>query len=509
MSKLLLELYSEEIPAFMQENAKEFFESFITTEIKNIFGEVTSFYSWVSPQRIGVNVEGFDVSKMKIVDELVRGPKINAPEQAVEGFLRKNNLSKDDIFTKDEYYYANVKPKFTDAKEALTDVILRALNSYVWPKSMKAGAHQMKWVRPLKNILCLLDEMILPIKFFHLSSNNKTFGHRFLSPAQIEIHDFKDYQDKLARAEVIISSEERMNSISSQISELVSPLNLKLIEDDKLLKEIAGLVEKPFVMLGRIEERFMSLPREVLVITLRHHQRYLMLENQDGSLSSHFIIVSNVRGSESKQEIIEGNQRVLRARLSDAEFFVESDKKQDFDSNLEKLKKLTFHADIGSMYEKVIKFRDIAKEICRDLNISSNDAERAAQLSKCDLVTGMVKEFPELQGVMGYYYALNAGENEEVSVAIRDHYKPNGPNDSLPLNLTGKIIALAEKIYNLNSLFAAGIKPTGSKDPYAQRRAALGIIRILESDDKFKVIDLAKYLSEEVLNFINERKNNN
>ena len=509
MSKLLLELYSEEIPAFMQANAREFFENFIVDEVKKIFGEIKVFHSWVSPQRIGLHIQDFDLAKMQISDELVRGPKISSPEQALEGFLRKNNLSKDQVFIKDEYYYANLKPKFTNPKDALVDVIIRALNSYVWPKSMKAGEHQMKWVRPLKNILCILDGAVLPLKFFHLSSNTKTFGHRFLSPQPIEVKDFDDYAKKLNEAEVIFSSEERMKSISYQISELINPLNLKLIEDERLIQEITGLVEKPFVMLGKIEERFMSLPREVLVITLRHHQRYLMLENQDGTLSPYFIIVSNVRGSESKQEIIEGNQRVLRARLSDAEFFVENDKKQDFSTNLEKLRKLTFHADIGSMYEKVMQTIEIVRSICKDLNIKEENAVRASQLSKCDLITGMVKEFPELQGVMGYYYSKHSGESDEVSFAIRDHYKPNGPNDSLPSNLTGKIIALAEKVYNLNSLFSAGIKPTGSKDPFAQRRAALGILRIIESDDKFKAIDLSKYVNSEVLVFINERKANN
>lgn len=509
MSELLLELYSEEIPAFMQSDAKNFFHNFIIEEIKKLFGDLSFSSSWVAPQRIGVVARGFETSKFKLSDELVRGPKANAPEQAIEGFLRKNNLSKDQIFIKDEYYFANVKPKFTDSKEALADIIVRAISSYVWPKSMKAGEHQMKWVRPLKNILCILDGSVLPMNFYHLSSNSQTFGHRFLSPSPINVTTFDEYKDQLTSAEVMMYAEERVDSILEQISKLTADLNLNLIKDEKLLLEISGLVEKPFVMLGKIEERFMSLPREVLVITLRHHQRYLMLENQDGTLSPYFIIVSNVRGSESKQEIIEGNQRVLRARLSDAEFFVENDKKQDFSSNLDKLRKLTFHADIGSMYEKVMQSAEIARRICKDLNSKEENAVRASQLSKCDLITGMVKEFPELQGVMGYYYSKHSGESDEVSVAIRDHYKPNGPNDSLPSNLTGKIIALAEKIYNLNSLFSAGIKPTGSKDPFAQRRAALGILRIIESDDKFKAFDLSKYVNSEVLIFINERKANN
>lgn len=509
MSELLLELYSEEIPAFMQSDAKDYFHDFIINEIKKVYGSFETSQSWVSPQRIGIHCKGFNLEKMLVADELVRGPKTSAPEQAIEGFLRKNNLSKDQIFIKDEYYFANVKPKFTDSKEALADIIVRAISSYVWPKSMKAGEHQMKWVRPLKNILCILDGSVLPMNFYHLSSNSQTFGHRFLSPSPINVTTFDEYKDQLTSAEVMMYAEERVDSILEQISKLTADLNLNLIKDEKLLLEISGLVEKPFVMLGKIEERFMSLPREVLVITLRHHQRYLMLENQDGALSPYFIIVSNVRGSESKKEIIEGNQRVLRARLSDAEFFVENDKKQDFSSNLEKLKKLTFHAEIGNMYEKVMQTTEIAKQISDEISVGSEDIERASQLSKCDLITGMVKEFPELQGVMGYYYALNAGENKEVASAIRDHYKPNGPNDSLPSNLTGKVIALAEKIYNLNSLFSAGIKPTGSKDPYAQRRAALGIIRIIESDDKFKAFDLSKYVNSEVLIFINERKANN
>jgi glycyl-tRNA synthetase beta chain len=506
MAELLLELFSEEMPASMQQGAKDQLLAQILAGLKERFGLELQGHAWVTPRRLGVFIDNLPLEIKESKEEL-RGPKIAAPEQALEGFLRKNNINKERLEKRGEYYYAIIARPAAAIREVLGKLIEEVLLGFSWPKSMRWSDHEIKWVRPLHNILCLLDSEILALQFGHIRSNNLSFGHRFMAKDQISISNFSDYKSKLAQAFVILESNDRKQAVLTQVNDAIAAKELAMIEDSDLLSEIAGLVEYPVVLLGEIGEEYMKLPREVLVITLRHHQRYLMLNDLKGNLAPYFIIVANRTTADKGDEIVRGNIKVLNARLEDARFFYTGDKAHSLVSRVDELKGLTFHKEIGTIYDKMQSTKAMVERICTQLKIESGKAIRAVELSKTDLVTGMVKEFPELQGIMGYYYALNDNEDKEVAIAIRDHYKPQGPSDSLPENLTGALAALADKLDTLNQMFEIGIKPTGSKDPYALRRAAIGVLRILAHYELN--LDLANLgLRDDVCAFINERKNN-
>lgn len=481
MPELLLELFSEEIPAKMQEPIMESFFASLSNALKEHIGTESKGEYWVTPRRMGCVF--YDVpDHTKASKEEVRGPKINAPKTALDGFLKKYNLNKEQLSQREEYYFVEINKESSLSSQILPEIISQVINKLVWPKSMKWGKSKVKWVRPLHGLLCLFNQKILPVKFGHLTASNTTYGHRFLSKdASISVTDFTDYKTKLEKNSVILSPSQRKEIIIGQIKEILKDKNLILIEDNDLLNEIAGLVEYPIVMMGEIEQRFMKLPKEVLVITLKHHQRYLMLSNSKMELAPYYIIVSNFLASDGGKEITHGNSRVLKARLSDAEFFYKQDIKKRLDEYSSQLKKLTYHQQIGSVYDKIQDVKALAEKIAIKVNIDKTKVLRATELAKADLVTNMVKEFPELQGTMGYYYALYQKEDMAVAEAIRDHYKPMGPSDSIPVNPVGAVVAVADKIDTLEKMFTIGIKPTGSKDPYALRRAAIGLQRIIKS----------------------------
>lgn len=469
----LLEIFSEEIPAKMQLSSVYKLQTMIQDHF--VASKVSAS---ISPRHMCVHA-----ADLRLQTEIVvKGPKVDAEKTRVEGFMRKHNLSNASALTiQNGVYFLKKDLSFNEAITEMSKTITALLAKMVWPKSMQWSDHELRWIRPIHSILCMLDDTILPVEFGHLRSSNVTYGHRSIAsqPIIIPSADLGQYYSLLKAANVIVSQEERKTIILQQINHISNRLDLTLIRDEELLDEIVGLVENPKLFLGRIDDGFMSLPTEVLMISLKQHQKYLLVNDAEGKLAPYFMIVSDIKPDDGGKAIIAGNEKVLKARLSDAQHFLKTDLQKKFEDLAAKLHKIQFHQKVGSVFDKVMRVKDIAKLICKQLNISSFTCERAALLCKNDLVTQMVGEFPELQGIMGYYYAKASGENEEVAAAIRDHYKPCGPSDKLPQTLEGCIVSIADKLDTLQSLFSIGIKPTSTKDPYAMRRAAIGIIRMI------------------------------
>lgn len=501
MSKCLLEVFSEEIPAKMQLGYAQNFTNLLC-EILCIKSEVKQY---VSPRHFAFAMDDFFLNT-KIS---IKGPKIGAPDSAVQGFMHKYNIrDKNELIEKDGCMILERTLSDDEAVAELSHNISAVMSKMVWPKSMSWGDHSVRWIRPVHAITCMLDDQIIPVEFGHIKSHNITYGHRSQGSMAIEIKsaDADKYLDLLRQNGVIVSQQERKSSILDQISHITQPLGLDLIQDEDLLDEVVGLVEKPFVLLGKIDKQFMSLPKEVLITSLKSHQKYLLL-HKGGELAPYFVIVSDISPDDAGATIVEGNEKVLSARLNDAQHFIKTDLKTEFEKLSERLHKIQFHKDIGSVYEKVMRVKNLARAICQQLNMASDSAERAAQLCKNDLVTQMVVEFPELQGIVGYYYAIGSGESNEVATVIRDHYKPSGPNDSFPETLIGSIVAIADKLDTLQSLFKIGIRPTSTKDPYALRRAAIGILRMVSERQEllqnFNIKNLG--MMDDVIEFIKER----
>lgn len=505
MFKLLIEILSEEMPARMIIKGAEKLDKLLQTELMESASlETLKSNIYHTPRRICFAYQLQENQE----DELIRGPRETAPQNAIDGFLKKYKLSNtDELKLVDGFYYHKIVKEKVNIKNATKKSVEIALHKMVWPKSMRWGNNEIKWIRPIHSMISILDGEVLPVEFGPVIASNKTYGHRFLAGKAININTEAEYVQLLQKAFVVVSYEQRKNSILSQINKII-PSGIKLQQDEDLLSEVTNLVEWPVVMLGHIPPNLMKLPSEVLKISLREHQKYLLLEKENGELAPYFIIVSNVHGKNNGEKIIAGNQKVLQARLYDAEFFYEQDKKENYKIRIEKLKSLTYHDEIGSVYDKVKSMAALAEKLAPWFNIEGKEAKEISWLVKNDLVSLMVKEFPELQGVMGYYYALHNNMPISVALAIKDHYKPQGPSDSLPSTSLGKLIAMADKLDNLQQLFSIGIKPTSTKDPFALRRAAIGVIRIL-TDQKIPLGKLEELnLSDELINFITERKKN-
>lgn len=475
VSELLLELFSEEIPAFMQKNAEEGYLNIFTKifEENEIFAKVQVFSG---PRRITVYVT--HLPKAILSKELeIKGPSVAAPESAINGFCKAYNVSKLELSTKlisnQLYYFFVKKTAEKEIKEILPKIIVEAINKYSWTKSMFWGDYKIKWVRPLRNILCIFDGEILPLQFGHLTTNNITFGHRLTGNKKIEVENFEDYKNKLLENDVILERSKREEIIKTSLLKLANSHNLSIKEDLRLIEEVAGLSEFPVVLLGKIPQKFLQLPKEVLISSMRTHQRYFCLFDKAENFASYFLFVSNGKFTNAEL-VIKGNEKVLSARLSDALYFYEQDISKTLESNLEKLLAVTFHTKLDSLKEKTERII----KICDYVAPNNNSLKIAAKLCKSDLVSEIVGEFPDLQGVMGYYYAKHEGLNEEVATAIRDHYKPQGLNDNVPLN-NAALLALADKLDSVVGLMIVGEAPTGSGDPYALRRQVLGIIRII------------------------------
>lgn len=524
MSELLIELFCEEIPAMMQTKAESAYLEIFTKyfERKEIsFADLSVF---IGPRRITIYAKDVD-KKTKSRYLSLKGPRIDSPLSAIEGFCKSNNISRDKLVIKNvkgqDCYFYEQEINGQQVKTILFDSLSEPIMEYVWPKSMYWSNYKIKWVRPLKNILCLFNSEVIPFKLEHLTANNITFGHRFLGSGQKQliIKDFSDYNQKMTDNFVILDRSKRKHLIKTALESTAQKLGLHLKDDPLLLEEVTGLAEYPVVLAGQIQQKFLDLPSEVLVSSMRLHQKYFSLFDTNGKFAPYFLFVSNI---DSPEVVTKGNEKVLSARLADALYFYHQDLKKPLESALPELAKVTFHGRLGSLKDKV----DRLQKLVLFLDSNAKSAAEAALICKSDIVSEVVSEFPNLQGIMGYYYARNSdtlgsGTKEAVAIAIRDHYKPQGPSDVVPSG-DAAILALADKIDSLCGLMMAGEKPTGSKDPYALRRLALGIVRIilennLEQDltrlvrfacSLYSQIDQKSENIEQIISFIQERIRN-
>ncbi|GHG19350.1 glycine--tRNA ligase subunit beta [Paracoccus aerius] len=547
MPDLLIELFSEEIPARMQARAREDLKKLVTDGLVNAGLTYASAGAFSTPRRLALTVEGLTAHSPTTREER-KGPRTDAPLKAVEGFLRSLSLdpSKVPVLIPDEldgslaerdalssiasylkaqgydgtvqaehkvrigsreiradlvigdvpFEIKKIKGQFVifvlvekpgrPAAEIVAEVLDAAIRNFPWPKSMRWGAGSLRWVRPLHSIICLLSDesgaTVVPLTVEGIAAGNSTRGHRFLSPDAFTVTGFDDYAAKLRRAHVILDSHEREETIRQGAANLAFARGWQIVPDDALLSEVAGLVEWPVPLMGVIEERFLDLPPEVLQTSMKEHQKFFSARNPRTGRIEGFVTVANIETPDDGATILAGNQRVLAARLSDAAFFWQNDlreAKAGMQAWAEGLKSVTFHNKLGSQADRIERIAALAREIAPLVGADADQAERAAKLAKLDLRSAMVGEFPELQGTMGRYYALAAGEDEAVANAARDHYSPLGPSDAVPTAPVSVAVALADKIDTLTGFWAIDEKPTGSKDPYALRRAALGVIRLI------------------------------
>ena len=504
MPDLLLELFSEEIPARMQTIAAADLKKLITDSLVNHGLKFEGAKEFSTPRRIALCVVGIPISTPASVEER-KGPRVDAPEQAINGFLGAAGLKsiKDAQIKSDpkkgDYYVAVTEKPSQETGEILLEFIPQVIRKFSWPKSMKWGTTKMQWVRPLHSVLCTFGpetEETQTIKFDldDIPVGNSTQGHRFMSKGKFNIRRFSDYVEKLEKSCVILDPNRRKDIILHDARTLATAQGLELVEDEDLLQEVTGLVEWPVVLLGRFENSYLDLPDEVIKTTIRKNQKCFVLRKTDSKkLANQFVMVSNINANDSGKAIIAGNERVISARLADAQFFWNLDFKIPLESRLSDLKNIVFHEKLGTVADRVKRINQLAQILTKFTNADSKSVERSVNLIKNDLVTEMVKEFPELQGVMGSYYAQMQGEDKAVCDAIKDHYKPLGPNDKIPTDPVSITLALAEKFEILTGFWAIGEKPTGSKDPYALRRAALGIVAIiLENNLRIPIREIAK-----------------
>ena len=486
MPELLLELFSEEIPARMQMRAAEDLKRLVTDKLKAAGLAFTRADAYVTARRLALVVDGLP-EKQPDVSEEKKGPRVGSPDAAIQGFLRGAGLASLEqcekrTVGKAEFWFAVVKRKGQATADVLAGLLTAAIHELPWPKSMRWGVHRFAWVRPLHRIVGLFGGRIVPMQFeFGLSSGDCTFGHRFLAPQEIQARDFADYKHKLQDAKVILDPVERRDAIVRKADEAAKREGLTVKNDPALVDEVTGLVEWPVVLVGSIDAAYMDLPSEVLTTSMRAHQKYFALLKPDGALAPRFVVVSNMETDEQGvRNIVAGNERVLRARLSDAKFFWDQDRKTALESRVPALTTRVFHARLGTVADKVNRMQSLLSKLAPAIpGCDADFAREAALLCKADLSSGMVGEFPELQGVMGRYYALHDGEPPEVADAIRDHYAPLGPNDRCPTAPVSVAVALADRVDTLAGFWRIGEKPTGSKDPFALRRAALGVIRLI------------------------------
>ncbi len=482
MPDLLLELLSEEIPARMQAQAAEDLKRLIVEALGQAQLPFESAQAHVTPRRLVVAITGLPERQADVREER-RGPRADAPEKAIEGFLRANGLSRAQIAPRETpkgtFFFAVVEQRGRETDAVLADLLPGAINRLPWPKSMRWGSHAFRWVRPLHGVACVFDGRVVPFAVGPVTTGSETQGHRFLAPASFKVLDFAGYCRDLEAAKVVLDRAERKRRIVEQTAALAQAEGLHVRADPGLLEEVAGLVEWPVVRLGRIDPAFMDVPPEVLTTAMRTHQKYFSLETADGALAPRFALVANIEGADGGAAIVAGNERVLRARLADAKFFWDHDRARPLIGRVDALGQRIFHARLGSDLERSRRIAGLARALAPMCGADPDLAERAGLLCKADLTTDMVGEFPELQGVMGRYYARLDGEPAAVADAIGEHYAPQGPGDRCPTAPVAVAVALADKLDTLAGFFGIGEKPTGSRDPFALRRAALGIIRLV------------------------------
>ena len=486
MTDFLLELLSEEIPARMQDKARDDLARLFTAELDKAGIKVGALETYATPRRLSLIAKDLPLETAAVSEE-TKGPKVGAPPQALEGFLRKTGLSQDQLEERDGVYFAVVQKPGRKTAEVLAEAIPAIILAFPWPKSQRWGAasrstESLRWVRPLQGIIALLGDVLVPCEIGGIQSGSVTAGHRFHHKGAVSITNAGDYAAKLRAAHVIVDQEERRAIIREGAEKAAAAAGLTLVADEGLVVENAGLTEWPVPLLGRFDPDFLSVPEEVIQLTARVNQKYFICRDAAGKLANAFVCTANIAAHDGGTAIVAGNEKVLAARLSDARFFYETDLKVPLDTQAEKLKDIVFHEKLGTLAERVDRIAKLARHLAESGIVpgaNADMAERAARLCKADLVTGMVGEFPELQGLMGGYYAAAQGEAAEVSAAVRDHYKPVGQGDAVPTAPVTVAVSLAEKLDTLTQFFAADMQPTGSKDPFALRRAALAVIRLI------------------------------
>ena len=480
MAELLLELFSEEIPARMQARAAEDLRRLAAGALKAEGLEFDAAESYVTPRRLALVVDGLPLAQPDRREEK-RGPRVGAPEKAVQGFLRANNATIAMCVERDDYLYLSTETRGRKVADLLPGIVDGLIGDLAWPKSMRWGEGETRWVRTLERVLCVFDGKPVALDLPDgIESGGATAGHRFHAPEPFSVSSFAEYRERLREARVILDPAERRRIVSDGAAVLAESEGLAVRDDPGLLDEIAGLVEWPVPLIGRIDDEFMAVPEEVLVTSTRSHQKYLTLLNLDGSLAPRFVVVANLEADDGGKEIVAGNERVLRARLSDARFFWDQDRKTRLEDRLAALEPMVFHAKLGNLAQKAERLEVLAGEIAALVpGADAGAARRAGRLAKADLTAEMVFEFPELQGTMGGHYARHDGEHEDVARAVAEHYLPVGPSGACPTAPVSVAVALADKIDTLTGFFAVGERPTGSGDPYALRRAALGVIRLV------------------------------
>ncbi len=488
MPELFIELFSEEIPARMQARAAEDLKRLLDQALATLgHWDERTFHG---PRRIALCAQVAE--QTSAIFTKARGPRADAPEQALVGFLRKHNASRDDLRIEGDYWLLDKRDKPTLAADLIASVMPGLLRRFPWPKSMRWGAGSaFTWVRPLRRIVCMLDGAVVPFDLREgdddghgLHSDDKTEGHRFHAPEIFSVSSCAEWQTILFRRDVIVDASDRQHAIAEGIDALAAEKHLRVVPDEALLTEVTGLVEWPVPLLGRIDDAYMDLPPEVMQVSMRVNQRYFALRTPDGRAAPWFAFVANIAADDGGAAVIAGNERVLRARFADARHFWDLDRKTKLEDRLPKLDAIVFHEKIGTQGERARRIARLAGQIALLVDANPALAERAGLLAKADLVTGMVGEFPELQGVMGGYYARHDGEDAAVAAAVRDQYLPKGASDNVPSAPVSVAVALADRLDQLARFFYAGERPTGSGDPYALRRAALGIIRLVRENRK-------------------------
>ncbi|AXI42931.1 glycine--tRNA ligase subunit beta [Sulfitobacter sp. SK011] len=502
MPDLLIELFSEEIPARMQRRAAEDLQKLITNGLVDAGLTYASAAAFSTPRRLTLAVEGMLDASPRQVEER-KGPKADAPEKAIEGFLRGAGLTRDQLeereTPKGAILFAKIEKPGRPAAEIVAEVLEQTIRNFPWPKSMRWGSGMLKWVRPLHSIVCVISKEdgaeVVPFELDGITAGDVTYGHRFLAPDAIKVSGFEDYETKLKRAFVVLNPEERAETIWHEATNMAFAGGLEVVEDAGLLAEVAGLVEWPVVLMGPIGADFLDLPPEVLQTSMREHQKFFSVRNAKTGRIEKFITVANRTTVDHGATILAGNEKVLGARLSDAKFFWENDlrvakSEAGMATWVKALENVTFHNKLGTQAELIERMAVLARELAPMVGADPDEAEQAARLAKADLSSEMVYEFPELQGLMGSYYARAAGKSDAVADAARDHYAPLGPSDDVPTAPVSVAVALAEKIDKLTGFWAIDEKPTGSKDPFALRRAALGVIRVMvENDVQLNIIE--------------------
>jgi len=509
MADLLIELFSEEIPARMQTRAAQDLKKMVTDGLVENGITYAGAAAFATPRRLALTIQGV-LDHSPSTREERKGPRVDAPEKAIQGFLRGAGLTMDQLDIRDEkkgqVYFAVIEKPGRPAADIVAEVLENAIRNFPWPKSMRWGAGALRWVRPLHSIICLLTtdtgSTVVPVQIDDIAAGDTTRGHRFMGPDAFSVTGFDDYATKLKRAHVILDSQERQDMIWQDATNMAFANGLEVVDDRGLLAEVAGLVEWPVVLMGKIADEFLDLPPEVLQTSMKEHQKFFSVRDPKSGKITRFITVANREAADNGATILAGNQKVLSARLADAKFFWENDLRVAQGDGLtawtDRLANVTFHNKLGSQKARIERIASLAATLAPIVGAEGADATLAAQVAKADLSSEMVYEFPELQGLMGRYYATAAGLPDAVAAASQDHYSPLGPSDDVPSAPVSVTVALADKLDTLAGFWAIDEKPTGSKDPFALRRAALGVIRlVLENNVRLSLSDvIAAHLTQ-------------